>query len=128
MAVVEKRFKTVLTVPKVWKSLLEIQSFDDLTAFLEKKPSAEAIGPHGIVRPDWPRPILNDHREVCFTEDDYTVFLELISGKENYATLASVVLPTGQRYAHADLDFDVPPVEILEIPDLAKFIWKQQLI
>jgi hypothetical protein len=124
----EKRFKTVLTVPKVWKSLIEIESFDDLTAFLEKKPPAEAMAAGGLIRPDWPRPLRNDRRVVSFKEDEYAVSLELISGNENYFTLASVALPNGEQYAHADVGLKIDPEEVLEIRGTAKFTWKQQLV
>jgi hypothetical protein len=124
----EKRFATPLAVPKVWKSLIEIESFDDLTAFFEQSPPTEALGTEGLTQADWPRPIRHDRREVSFQEDGYTVTLELRSGNESYFTLASVTLPSGDRYAHTEVGYVLYPEEILEIRGMAKFVWKQQLV
>ena len=124
----EKRFNTTLNVPKLWQSLLEIQSLDDLTAFLEKSPPPEALEENGLIRANWPRPYRNDRRLVHFEEDDYTVSLELISGQENYFTVASIVLPTGERYAHCEVSFSIPGEGILEIQGLATFAWTQHLV
>jgi hypothetical protein len=128
MAQTEKRFKTVLSVPKVWQSLLEIQSFDDLSLFLQQKAPPEAVGLDGFTLADWPRPIVNDHRKVSFTEDEHMVALELLSGNDHYFALASVVLPTGEKYAHSGISHDIASVEVLEIPGVAKFAWHQRLI
>jgi hypothetical protein len=127
MAQIEKRFQTILTVPKVWSSLLEIQSFDDLGAFLERRPPPEASGLQVMTKADYPRPIQYDRREVSFSEDDCTICLELISGNENYYTLPSVILPTGERYAQSEVSYEVAPKVTLEIRGLAKFTWQQKL-
>jgi hypothetical protein len=124
----EKQFTTRLDVPKVWQSLLEIESFDDLTAFFEHTPPTEAREVGGLTRPDWPRPIRNDRREVSFQEDGYTVTLELLSGNQHYFTRATVTLPSGERYAHREVNYRIYPEEILEIRGLAKFTWRQQLV
>jgi hypothetical protein len=125
---IEKKFNTVLSVPRVWKSLLEIESFDDLTAFLERRPPPESVGLQGLTQPEWPRPIQHDRREVSFVEDGYTVCLGLISGDERYFALPSVVFPTGERYAHQEAGLEVSPEEILEIEEKAKFSWRQRLV
>lgn len=127
MAQIEKRFQTVLTVPKVWSSLLGIQSFDDLGAFLERRPPPKASGLQVMTKADYPRPIQHDRREVSFSEDDCIACLELISGNENYYTLASIILPTGERYAQSEVSYEVKPKVTLEIRDLAKFTWQQKL-
>jgi len=124
----EKRFNTLLIIPKVWKSLLEIESFDDLTAFFELSPPSEALEAGGMTRADWPRPIRNDRREVSFQEDGYTVAVELMSGNENYFMLASVTLPNGERYAHSEVNYVIYPEEILEIRGGPTFTWQQQLL
>jgi hypothetical protein len=124
----EKQFTTRLEVPKVWQSLLEIESFDDLTAFFEHTPPPEARETGGLTQPDWPRPIRNDRREISFQEDGYTVTLALLSGDEHYFTRASVTLPSGERYAHREVNYRIYPVEILEIQGGAKFTWRQELV
>jgi hypothetical protein len=127
MAKIEKRFQTVLIVPKVWSSLLEIQSFDDVGAFLERRPPPEASGLQVMTKADYPRPIQHDHREVSFAEDDCIVCLDLVSGTENYYTVGSIVLPTGERYAQPEVSYEVARKVTLEILGLAKFTWQQKL-
>jgi hypothetical protein len=127
MAQVEKRFQTVLTVPRVWRSLLEIQSFDDLGAFLERRRRPEQIGLQMLTQADYSRPIQNDRREVSFAEEGYTVSLELMSGNEYYFALPSIVLPTGERYEQADVSRVIAPKVTLEIPGLAKYTWQQKM-
>ena len=128
MAEVEKRFKTALAVPRVWQSLLEIQSFDDLTAFLADFPPATVVEPGGFTRADWPRPVRNDHRAVSFSEDDHTVMLELLSGTGHYFVQPSVLLPDGDRYALPTAESQVHPEEVLAIPGTATFVWRQELV
>lgn len=124
----KKIFSTVLNVPKVWQSLLEIESLDDLTAFLEKSPPPEAVETDGLIRADWPRPFRHDRREISFQEDDYTIFLGLFSGNENYFTMASIVFPNGDRYAHTKVFRKIYPVEVLEISGFGSFVWSQELV
>ncbi|MEO7697889.1 MAG: hypothetical protein ABIZ04_01560 [Opitutus sp.] len=123
----EKHFKTVLRIPRVWKTLLEVGSFDDLTGFLEPAPPAQALERGGSTRADWPRPLRHDHRRVSFQEDGYTVSQELKSGDDHYYTVASVVLPNGERYAHTDANFEIHRRERLEVRDLGHFSWVQRL-
>ncbi len=123
-----KTFSTVLNVPKVWQSLLEIESLDDLTAFLEKFPPPEAVESGGLTRADWPRPFRKDRREVSFKEDDYTVCLGLLSGNENYFVLPSIVLPNGDRYAQMEVSHRVYPEEMLEIEGVGRYAWTQQSV
>lgn len=123
----KKNFSTVLHVPKVWRSLLEIESLDDLTAFLEASPPPEAVETDGLIRADWPRPFRHDRREVSFQEDEYTVCLGLFSGNENYFTMASIVFPNGDRYAHTKVFRRIYPVEVLEISGVGTFVWSQEV-
>jgi hypothetical protein len=111
----------------VWGSLLEIQSFDDLGAFLERRPPTQANGLQLMTKADHPRPIQYDRREVSFTEDDYTVCLELISGNENYFTIASITLPTGEKYARSEATCVVESKVTLEVPGVAKYTWRQKM-
>ena len=128
MAQPEKKFSTVLMVPKLWQSLLAIESFDDLSLFLHKEAPGEALELDGTTRPDWPRPIMNDRRKVFFTEDEHTVVLELLSGDDHYFVRGSVVLPTGETYAHSEIGHEVAAEEILEVRGLEKFSWRQELV
>ena len=127
MAKIEKRFQSVLTVPKVWQSLLEIESFDDLSLFLQKKAPPEAMDLGGLTVPEWPRPIVNDRRPVSFNEAEHTVALQLISGTGNYFALASVTLPSGDQYAHTDVRHEIVDEERLEIRGVGSFVWRQRL-
>ena len=124
----EKKFTHTLNVPKVWKSLLDIESFDDLSAFLESEPPPQALEPNGLTRADWSRPIRHDRRKVSFEEEGHKVCLELISGDDKYFAVPSLELPNGERYAPTDVEFDVSAEEILEIRGIARFVWKQQLV
>ena len=128
MAKMDKRFQSVLTVPKVWQSLLEIESFDDLSLFLQKEAPPEAVGLDGLTVPEWPRPIVNDLREVSFDEDEHAVALQLISGTGNYFAVASVTLPSGDQYAHSDPRHEIVEEERLEIRGVGKFVWRQRLV
>ena len=128
MPEIEKRFATILAVPRVWQSLLEIQSFDDLTAFLVDFPPPEVIEPGGFTRADWPRPVRNDRRRVSFSEDEHTVMLELISGNGHYFAQPSILLPTGDRYARSSGELQVRPEEVLAIAGMGRFIWRQELV
>ena len=124
----DKTFQTVLAVPNVWRGLLSIGSFDDLSAFLEQTQPGESKCSDGLTRADWVRPIRSDHREVFFIEDGYRVSLELFSGNENYCVLASLVLPRGERYAKTEADSQIQPVETLEIRGVGKFTWQQRVV
>lgn len=123
----EKKFKKTLYVPQVWRSLLEIDTFDDLSPFLQPAPPVEAIEAGGLTRPDWSRPIRHDHRMVSFEEEGHVVALELVSGDENYFAVPSLQLPNGDRYAPRDVELDILPEETLEVKGVAKFVWRQKL-
>ena len=123
----KKRFTKTLNIPHVWRSLLQIESFDDLSPFLEPTPPTEAIEADGLTRADWSRPIRHDRRQVSFKEDGHVVSLELISGNENYFTVPSLQLPNGDRYARPEVEFEIPPEETLEVQGVAEFVWRQQL-
>jgi hypothetical protein len=128
MAQPVKMFSTVLLIPKLWQSLLAIESFDDLSLFLQKQAPREALELDGTTRPDWPRPIVNDRRKVSFIQDEHTVALELLSGNDHYFVRASVVLPSGEMYAHTEISYNIAAEEILEVQGLGKFVWRQELV
>ena len=123
-----KRFETVLFVPRVWQSLLEILSFDDLTAFLAGSPPPEVTEAGGFTRADWPRPVRNDHRRVSFSEDEYTVMLELMSGNGHYFAQPSIFLPNGDHYARSAGESPVRSKEKVEISGIGTFIWRQEFV
>ena len=124
----DKRFQSILEVPEVWESLLGIQSLDDLSSFLEPAPPPQALMAGGLTRADWSKPFRNDRREVSFSEDDYVVALELLSGRENYFIVSTITLPNGDRYAQTGVGYRIRGEEVLEIRGLGKFRWKQTLI
>lgn len=128
MAESVKQFETVLSVPRVWQSLLEIESFDDLTAFLADSPPPEVTEAGGFTQADWPRPVRNDRRRVSFSEDEHTVMLELISGNGHYFTQPSIFLPNGDRYARSAGESQVRSKEKLEISGIGTYIWRQELV
>ena len=124
----DKRFQTILEVPEVWEPLLGIQSLDDLSSFLEFAPPAEALVAGGLTRADWPKPFRNDRRDVSFSEDDYVISLQLLSGRENYFVVSTITLPNGDRYAQTGVGNRIRGEEVLEIRGLGKFRWRQTLV
>ena len=121
-------FSQTLKIPQVWQQLLEIEDFDTLhPQGLTKHAFAppEAKDEHGNVKPDWPKPLRDDQREVWIEENGYTAILQLNSGDHNYWTTAIVRGPNGFQI-ESDEPGDISNEESLQFGN-TQFRWKQDL-